>query len=150
MMRSKPLPRILLLLVLLGISLWLASCTPYLTRVDYDPAAGLSGLKTYAWVPVETTIVGSSFVKAWELGAANYYKWKDKGLTLLNVHESWNVYKPASLPESSQASLPSRTRASASRAVAFAAEPSAAASSRATPIQTGSRRHPAGAKGGMR
>lgn len=55
MMRSKPLPRILLLLVLLGISLWLASCTPYLTRVDYDPAAGLTGLKTYAWVPVETT-----------------------------------------------------------------------------------------------
>ena len=57
------------------------------------------------WVPVETTIVGSSFVKAWELGAANYYKWKDKGLTLLDVHESWNIYKPASLPESSQTSL---------------------------------------------
>ncbi|HUX90241.1 MAG TPA: tetratricopeptide repeat protein [Gallionellaceae bacterium] len=54
------------------------------------------------WIPVETTIVGSSFVKAWELGAANYYKWKDKGLTLLDIHESWNIYKPATLPVSTQ------------------------------------------------
>jgi tetratricopeptide (TPR) repeat protein/sugar lactone lactonase YvrE len=54
------------------------------------------------WIPVETTIVGSSFVKAWELGAKNYYKWKGKGLTLLDVHESWNTYKPASLPVSTQ------------------------------------------------
>ena len=34
------------------------------------------------WIPVETTIVGSSFVKAWELGAANYYKWQNKGTHL--------------------------------------------------------------------
>ena len=54
------------------------------------------------WIPVETTIVGSSFVKAWELGALNYYKWKDKGLTILDVHESWNMYKPATLPVSTQ------------------------------------------------
>ncbi|MDO8413779.1 MAG: 6-bladed beta-propeller [Gallionellaceae bacterium] len=52
------------------------------------------------WIPVETTVVGSSFVKAWETGAANYYKWKDKGLTLLDVHNAWDTYKPASLPES--------------------------------------------------
>ena len=29
------------------------------------------------WIPVETTIVGRPFVKAWELGAANYYKWNN-------------------------------------------------------------------------
>ena len=52
------------------------------------------------WIPVETTVVGSSFVKAWELGAANYYKWKDKGLTLLDVHYAWNTYKPATLADS--------------------------------------------------
>ena len=52
------------------------------------------------WIPVETTVVGSSFVKAWETGAANYYKWKGKGLTLLDVHSAWDIYKPASLPES--------------------------------------------------
>ncbi len=51
------------------------------------------------WIPVETTVVGSSFVKAWELGAASYYKWKDKGLTLLDVHTFWETYKPATLPD---------------------------------------------------
>ena len=57
------------------------------------------------WIPVETTVIGSSFIKAWELGAANYYKWKNKGMTLLDVHESWNTFKPATLPESTQKPL---------------------------------------------
>jgi hypothetical protein len=52
------------------------------------------------WIPVETTAVGNSFVKAWELGAANYYKWKDKGLSILDIQHAWATYKPASLPES--------------------------------------------------
>lgn len=52
------------------------------------------------WIPVETTVVGSPFVKAWELGAANYYKWKDRGLTQLNIQHAWETYKPASLAES--------------------------------------------------
>jgi sugar lactone lactonase YvrE len=53
------------------------------------------------WVPVETTLVGNAFVKAWEKGAAAYYKWKDKGsLTILDVHAAWETFKPASLPVS--------------------------------------------------
>jgi sugar lactone lactonase YvrE len=52
------------------------------------------------WIPVETTLVGSAFIKAWEKGAASYYKWKDKGLTVLDVHAAWEIYKPASLPAS--------------------------------------------------
>jgi Tfp pilus assembly protein PilF len=52
------------------------------------------------WIPVETTLVGSAFVKAWEKGAAAYYKWKDKGLTILDVHTAWETFKPASLPVS--------------------------------------------------
>ncbi len=52
------------------------------------------------WIPVETTLVGNAFIKAWEKGAAAYYKWKDKGLTVLDVHAAWDVYKPASLPAS--------------------------------------------------
>jgi tetratricopeptide (TPR) repeat protein len=52
------------------------------------------------WIPVETTVVGSSFIKAWELGAKNYYQWKDKGLTILDVQKAWERYKPASLAES--------------------------------------------------
>jgi tetratricopeptide (TPR) repeat protein len=57
------------------------------------------------WIPVETTIVGSSFVKAWELGAKNYYQWKNKGLTILDVHASWDMFKPATLPLSTQAPI---------------------------------------------
>lgn len=52
------------------------------------------------WIPVETTVVGSSFLRAWEIGSENYYKWKDQGLNLLNIQESWRTYKPASLPQS--------------------------------------------------
>lgn len=52
------------------------------------------------WVPVETTLVGNSFVKAWETGASNYYKWKGKGLEILDISQAWQTYKPASLPES--------------------------------------------------
>jgi len=50
------------------------------------------------WIPVETTVLGSSFIKAWELGASNYYKWQEKGLSLLNIQHAWQTYKPASLP----------------------------------------------------
>ncbi len=52
------------------------------------------------WVPVETTLVGNSFIKAWENGSATYYKYKDNGLTILDVHSAWDTYKPASLPDS--------------------------------------------------
>lgn len=52
------------------------------------------------WVPVETTLVGSSFIKAWENGSRTYYKFKDKGLTILDVHNAWETFKPASLPDS--------------------------------------------------
>jgi tetratricopeptide (TPR) repeat protein len=54
----------------------------------------------HLWIPVETTLFGNAFIKAWEKGAATYYKWKDKGLTVLDVHTSWETYKPASLPVS--------------------------------------------------
>jgi tetratricopeptide (TPR) repeat protein len=53
------------------------------------------------WIPVETTLVGKSFVKAWEMGSVNYHKWKDNGLTILNVEDEWQTYKPASLPDTS-------------------------------------------------
>jgi tetratricopeptide (TPR) repeat protein len=52
------------------------------------------------WIPVETTLLGSAFVTAWEKGSATYYKWKDKGLTILDVHSAWEAYKPATLPDS--------------------------------------------------
>lgn len=57
------------------------------------------------WVPVETTLMGSAFIKAWEKGAATYYKWQGKGLTLLDVHSAWETYKPASLPAANTKAL---------------------------------------------
>jgi sugar lactone lactonase YvrE len=51
------------------------------------------------WVPVETTLLGKSFAKAWESGAATYYKWKDKGLSIFDPHAAWTQYKPATLPD---------------------------------------------------
>lgn len=61
------------------------------------------------WIPVETTLIGTSFTKAWETGSETYTKWKDKGLTFLNVHEAWGTYKPASLPPSdTKLAVPSR------------------------------------------
>lgn len=54
----------------------------------------------HLWIPVETTLLGNAFASAWEKGAATYYKWKDNGMTVLDVHTSWEKYKPASLPES--------------------------------------------------
>lgn len=52
------------------------------------------------WIPVEVTVVGKSFIKAWELGASEYYKWKGKGLAILDIHNSWETFKPATLPSS--------------------------------------------------
>lgn len=52
------------------------------------------------WIPVETTLVGKSFSKAWESGAAAYYREKKGGgLSVFDVHEAWGKFKPASLPE---------------------------------------------------
>jgi sugar lactone lactonase YvrE len=53
------------------------------------------------WIPVEVTVVGKPFIKAWELGASEYYKWKKQNaLTILDIHNSWNTFKPATLPAS--------------------------------------------------
>ncbi len=54
----------------------------------------------YAWVPVEVTLVGSSFMKAWEAGSRGYYEWEEKGLDVMNIRSAWNKFKPASLPMS--------------------------------------------------
>lgn len=53
------------------------------------------------WVAVETTMVGASFIKAWEKGSDTYYKWAGQGLTLLDIQQAWLEFKPASLPNSS-------------------------------------------------
>lgn len=52
------------------------------------------------WIPVEATLVGKAFIKAWETGAATYYREKGKdGFAIFDVHEAWNKFKPAGLAD---------------------------------------------------
>jgi Tfp pilus assembly protein PilF len=49
-------------------------------------------------VPVEVTLVGNSFIKAWEKGVENYRTWwEGPGLYLLDLRKAWQRFKPASL-----------------------------------------------------
>ncbi|MDT8422963.1 MAG: hypothetical protein RQ724_04220 [Desulfuromonadales bacterium] len=50
------------------------------------------------WIPVEVTMVGSSFLKAWEKGGKNYHDWAGRGLTTMDIRAAWEKFKPASLP----------------------------------------------------
>lgn len=50
------------------------------------------------WVPVELTLVGSTFMKAWETGSREYYEWKEKGIEITDLGKAWGRYKPATLP----------------------------------------------------
>ena len=54
----------------------------------------------YIWVPVEATLAGSSFMKAWEAGSKSYYEREEKGLEVMNIRNAWDKFKPASLPTS--------------------------------------------------
>jgi tetratricopeptide (TPR) repeat protein len=49
------------------------------------------------WIPIETTLIGSNFLKAWEEGIKLYNKWKDKA-EIIYLKSVWGKYKPATLP----------------------------------------------------
>jgi tetratricopeptide (TPR) repeat protein len=50
------------------------------------------------WIPVEATLLGKSFIKAWESGAGAYYReQRAGGLSIFDIHEAWGKYKPATL-----------------------------------------------------
>lgn len=50
------------------------------------------------WAPVELTLVGSPFMKAWETGSKEYYEWREKGIEITDLNRAWGRYKPATLP----------------------------------------------------
>jgi len=52
------------------------------------------------WVPVEMTVVGTSFTLAWQKGAEEYRDWSAKNkVDIINVQKSWEVFKPVTLPQ---------------------------------------------------
>ncbi len=50
------------------------------------------------WAPIELTLVGSTFMKAWETGSGEYHEWRDKGIEITDLGKAWGRYKPATLP----------------------------------------------------
>jgi tetratricopeptide (TPR) repeat protein len=72
---------------------------------SYIPHAGRG------WIPLEITLRGKGFLKAWELGAK---EWNEssyaKEAGFFPVHEAWEAYQPVGLPGSSEAiSMPRLT-----------------------------------------
>jgi hypothetical protein len=51
------------------------------------------------WAPVELTLIGSSFISAWEKGSSQFQAWTArKGLGMTDIRSAWKRYKPATLP----------------------------------------------------
>ncbi len=50
------------------------------------------------WVPVEMTMVGSSFTRAWQKAAEEYRDWSVKGKAeIVNTQKAWELFKPVTL-----------------------------------------------------
>lgn len=51
------------------------------------------------WIPVEMTLVGSSFTKAWRKAAEAYRAWSAKGQAeIVDTRKAWEMFKPVTLP----------------------------------------------------
>jgi DNA-binding beta-propeller fold protein YncE/tetratricopeptide (TPR) repeat protein len=52
-----------------------------------------------AWIPLEMTMVGSSFTQAWQKGAEEYRDWSAKGkLDIISVRKAWELFRPVTQP----------------------------------------------------
>jgi tetratricopeptide (TPR) repeat protein len=53
------------------------------------------------WIPVEMTMVGTSFTRAWQKGAEEYRDWAARNrVNVTIVQKSWDEFKPVTLPRS--------------------------------------------------
>jgi tetratricopeptide (TPR) repeat protein len=51
------------------------------------------------WIPIEATLVGKTFMKAWEEGSKKYYQhYAKKQVGVMDLRASWAMFKPANLP----------------------------------------------------
>jgi len=51
------------------------------------------------WIPVEMTMVGSSFTRAWQKGAEEYRDWSaKKKMDIIHTATAWELFKPVTLP----------------------------------------------------
>jgi len=53
------------------------------------------------WIPVEMTMVGTSFTRAWQKGAEEYRDWAVRNkVNIINVQKTWDEFRPVTLPKS--------------------------------------------------
>ncbi len=51
------------------------------------------------WIPVEMTLVGASFTRAWQKAAEEYGDWSAKGkVDIVSIQKAWEQFRPATLP----------------------------------------------------
>jgi DNA-binding beta-propeller fold protein YncE len=51
------------------------------------------------WIPVEMTMVGSSFTRSWQKAAEQYRDWTAKGKAeIIHTQKAWETFKPVTLP----------------------------------------------------
>ena len=51
------------------------------------------------WIPLEMTIVGSSFTQAWQKGAEEYRDWSAKGkMDIISIRKAWELFRPVTQP----------------------------------------------------
>jgi len=62
------------------------------------------------WIPIEATMIGSSFLEAWKQGAEEYRRWSAQGkLHPIDIHMAWRTFEPVTLPDmASGAKAPAR------------------------------------------
>jgi len=52
------------------------------------------------WIPVEMTMVGASFTRAWQKGAEEYRDWSArKSVDIISVQKAWEEFMPVLLPK---------------------------------------------------
>ncbi len=53
------------------------------------------------WIPLEMTLVGTSFTRAWQKGAEEYHDWAARSkVNVISVQKAWDEFKPITLPGS--------------------------------------------------
>jgi len=64
------------------------------------------------WIPLEATMIGTSFAEAWTEGARKYFKFKkDKSLKVIALMNAWKEYLPVTLkPAAYSIKVPNESR----------------------------------------
>ncbi len=79
------------------------------TNLDKDQIEQVSGQSDLlvihndqVWVPLEVTMIGTSFSEAWAEGARKIQKFKEEGsMQIIALHDAWQQFQPVTLKQAS-------------------------------------------------